>query len=242
MKDVFTLITGGTTGIGYETASLLIREGKQVIITGQNSERVNSAARELGCKGIVADSANLSSIDQLVSALQADKITLNGLVLNAGVFLPEKVEEMTDSVFDKHMNINTKGVCFTLTKLLPAMKNPSSVVFISSIVVDRGFEACATYAASKAAVEAFIRVANKELAEKGIRLNTVRPGVTATPIQSKAGMDDKGYAALMESLTHLPIKRALLPSDHATAISFLLSDASLTMRNAVLQIDGGYCL
>lgn len=242
MEDVFTLITGGTTGIGYEAASRLIREGKQVIITGQNPERVKSASQELGCKGIVADSANISSLDELVSTLTADKITLNGLVLNAGVFLPEKIEEMTDSVFDKHMDINTKGVCFTLAKLLPVMRSPCSVVFISSIVVDKGFEACATYAASKAAVEAFIRVANIELADRGIRLNTIRPGVTATPIQRKAGMSDKDSSALMESMNMFPLKRGLLPGDHASAISFLLSEASIAMRNAVIQIDGGYCL
>ena len=242
MENVFTLITGGTTGIGYETASQLISEGKQVIITGQNAERVESAATALGCMGVVADSANLSSLDQLLAKLKTEDIQLEGVVLNAGIFIPEHVEGMTESTFNKHIDINTKGVCFTLAKLLPVMLNPSSVVYISSIVVDKGFEACACYAASKAATEAFIRVANMELADRGIRLNTVRPGVTATPIQSKAGLSDKETSTLLASMNQIPLKRALVPGDHASAVSFLLSDASLSMPNAVLQIDGGYCL
>lgn len=242
MTDSITLITGGTTGIGFATASRLISEGKHLIITGQNAQRVEHAANTLGCKGMVADSANLASLDQLVADLTASNITLDGLVLNAGIFLPEQAENLTESVFDNTINTNTKGVCFTLTKLLPIMGKPSSVVFISSIVAVKGFESCATYAASKAAVETFMRVANMELAKRGIRINTLRPGVTATPIQKKAGLNDEDTKALLESMSSHPLGRALTPDDHASAISFLLSDASLSMRNAILQVDGGYCL
>ncbi|ADZ93081.1 SDR family oxidoreductase [Marinomonas mediterranea] len=242
MKNTYTLITGGTSGIGFETAKQLIQEGKQVIITGQNEQRVHQAAQTLGCRGIVADSANLPSIYRLAEQLNNESISLTGLVLNAGIFIPESLEQTSEEAYDQTMSINTKGPLFTLKTLLPLLSNPSSVVFVSSIVVDKGFEACATYAASKAAGEAFVRVANIELASKGIRINTIRPGVTATPIQDKAGMTSKDTDALFESLKSMPLGRALNPPDHAGAISFLLSDASIAMRNAIIQIDGGYCL
>lgn len=242
MNNSYTLVTGGTSGIGFETAKQLKQAGQQVIITGQNSLRVAEASQSLDCLGFVADSNDLDSIQTLANDLKSKGISLNGLVLNAGMFQPQLFSETSIEVFDQHMNVNTKGVFFTLQALLPVMNNPSSVVFVSSIVVEKGFANCAAYAASKAAGEAMIRVTNMELADQGIRINIVRPGVTATPIQTKAGMDDAAQQALFSALDGTPLGRVLTPRDQAEAITFLLSDASLAMRNAVIQVDGGYCL
>lgn len=242
MSQTYTLITGGTTGIGFTAARQLIQNGRQVIITGRNRERVASAAEQLGCLGIVADSEQIDSIHQLAQQLQEQNIRLDGLVLNAGVFYPQSLLDTTEAIYDQTMDINTKGPFFTLKVLLPYLNTPSSVVFVSSIVVDTGFAGCSVYAASKAASEAFIRVANIELASQGIRINSIRPGVTATEIQAKAGIQEEDKQALFEMMKQKPLGRVLVPEDHAGAIEFLLSDASIGMRNAVLQVDGGYCL
>lgn len=242
MNNSYTLITGGTSGIGFETAKQLTEAGQPVIITGQDPQRVEAARQTLGCLGFVANSADLNSIQALANTLIKEEISLKGLVLNAGMFQPQPFAETSEAVFEQHLNVNTKGAFFTLQALLPVLENPCSVVFVSSIVVEKGFAGCAAYAASKAAAEAFIRVANMELADRGIRINIVRPGVTATPIQGKAGMDDAAQAALFETLDNTPLGRVLTPTDQANAMTFLLSDASLAMRNAIIQVDGGYCL
>jgi len=242
MTNTYTLITGGTSGIGYEAAKTLLSEGKQVIITGQNATRVADAAASLQCKGIVADSADITSLHQLANQLSEENVKLDGLVLNAGAFSPEPFELISEATYDLTMAINTKGPLFTLKALLPLLQNPSSVVFVSTIAIDKGFQTSAVYAASKAAAEAYIRVANIELAPKGIRINTIRPGITETAIQAKAGMQPNDMAALFSTMDTMPLGRVLNPTDHAGVIAFLLSEASIAMRNAVIDVDGGYTL
>lgn len=242
MKGKTILVTGATAGIGKALAQSLSAQGARVIITGRDQDKVRLVADSIGCAGFVADSANLAQLQQLADALQRDQIRLDGLVLNAGVFYPEAVVSTTEEAFNLTMNINTKGPFFTLQKLQPLLNNPASVVFVSSIAVTRGFVSAAVYAASKAAFEAIARVANLEFAEQGIRINSVRPGVTATDIQAKAGMTEAQQSELFNSLDETVLGRVMTPADQIGAIEFLLSDSSLAMRSAVIEVDGGYQL
>lgn len=236
------LITGGTAGIGYSVAKSLVEQGHNVIITGRDALRVSNTAATLKCNGYVADSENLNDLTRLAEHLAKDHIKLNGLVLNAGIFHPKSFLETTPEDFDTTMNINTKGPFFTLQKLAPLLQNPSSVVFVSSIAVHKAFEGCSVYAASKAAFEGVIRVANLELAARNIRINSVQPGVTATEIQRKAGMSEADQAAFFESLVETPLGRVLSAQDQVGAIEFLLGENSLALRNAVIEVAGGQTL
>lgn len=236
------LVTGGTAGIGFGVAKSLKEKGHQVIITGRDPQRVSNAAAELDCAGYVADSENLNQISQLALDLAKDHIQLDGLVLNAGVFHPMPFLASTPEDFDTTMNVNTKGPFFTLQKLVPLMASPASVVFVSSIAINKAFEGCSIYGASKAAFEAVSRVANLELAEKNIRINSVQPGVTATEIQGKAGMSDEDQAAFFETLAATPLGRVMNVQDQIGAIEFLLSDGSIALRNAVIEVAGGQTL
>ncbi|WP_341501256.1 SDR family oxidoreductase [Gallaecimonas sp. GXIMD4217] len=242
MKQQSLLITGATSGIGLALARQFSSAGHQVIITGRDGAKLEGVAHELGCRTFLADSADLAQLQRMAETLAGEGVRLDGLVLNAGVFHPRHFTDLSEADFDLTMAINAKGPLFTLQALLPCLANPSSVVFVSSIAVDRGFAGCSVYAASKAAAEAYIRVANMELAERGIRINSVRPGVTATEIQGKAGLSEARQAELFASLTTTPIGRVLTPDDQLGAIAFLLSDASLAMRNAIIEVDGGYLL
>ena len=242
MQSKTLLITGATSGIGQTLAQQLLAEGHRVIITGRDAGRVQSVRRELGCSGYVADSADGVQLRALAQSLANDGVRLDGLVLNAGVFYPASIADTSEQAFDDTMNINARGPFLTLKYLQPLLNNPASVVFVSSIVVVRAFAGAAAYSASKAAVEALLRVANLEYAALGIRINSVRPGVTATAIQGKAGMTDDQQQALFSAMTGTPLGRVMTADDQTGAIRFLLSDASLAMRNAVLEVDGGYLL
>ncbi len=242
MRTKTYLITGGTAGIGFNLAQSLKLKGHRVIITGRDAQRVATAAANLDCIGYVADSQNLNQISQLASDLSKDNISLDGLVLNAGVFHPKSFMQSTPEDFDTTINVNTKGPFFTLQALAPLMANPSSVVFISSIVVHKAFEGCSVYSASKAAFEAVVRVANLELASLNIRVNSVQPGVTATEIQSKAGMSKDDQNAFFGTLQTTPLGRVLSAQDQVGAIEFLLSDGSIALRNAVIEVAGGQTL
>jgi NAD(P)-dependent dehydrogenase (short-subunit alcohol dehydrogenase family) len=242
MQSKTILITGATSGIGLALAKQCVALGNQVIITGRNQTKLDQVASQLGVKAYLADSADLAQLVLLGEALQQDGIVLDGVVLNAGVFYPSSFVETTAANFDETIGINTKGPFFTLQALLPSLAQPASVVFISSIVVTKGFAGCSTYAASKAAFEATIRVLNIELADRGIRINSIRPGITATDIQAKAGMTKEQEMALFESLKATPVGRELNADDHLGAALYLLDDASLALRNAVIEVDGGYTL
>lgn len=242
MQTKTILITGGTSGIGLATAKQSLELGYSVIITGRDQVKLDKVAAELDVKTYLADSADLAQVAALGKALENDKVTLDGVVLNAGVFYPTSFEAATPENFDETIAINTKGPFFTMQTLLPSLAATSSVVFTSSIVVHKGFAGCSVYAASKAAFEATIRVLNVELADRGVRINTFRPGITATEIHSKAGMSEEQQQGTFESLKSTPFGRELHAEDHVGTIMYLLDDASSALRNTVIDVDGGYCL
>ncbi|WP_226661121.1 SDR family NAD(P)-dependent oxidoreductase [Microbulbifer aggregans] len=248
MNQKHYLITGATAGIGLATAKKLAASGHRLTITGRDTQRLHSAATEIALLGDgdvipqMCDFGDLSQITTMAKALHSDGITFDGLVLNAGIFLPQPFSDLTEANVDQTMAVNFKGPLFTLNTLLPCLKHPASVVFVSSLVVRKAFEGAAVYSASKAAFEAAARVLNLELATKGIRINSIRPGVTATEIQRKAGMNEEQIAGLMDAMKGTPLGRVLAPEEMGEAIAYLLSDASAGMRDAYLDIDGGHAL
>jgi len=240
MQAKTILITGATSGIGLALAKYNLTLGNKVIITGRSQTKLDQVEKELGVKAYLADSADLSQLAALGTSLKDDGITLDGVVLNAGIFHPSPFENVTSEHFDEMIAVNTKGPLFTLQALQPCLANPSSVVFVSSIVVQKGFPGSTVYSASKAAFEAAIRVLNVELADRGIRINSIRPGITATEIHSKAGVSTEQQTAIFESLKATPLGRELRAEDHIDSIQYLLEDSSKALRNVTIEVDGGY--
>ncbi|WP_394251748.1 SDR family NAD(P)-dependent oxidoreductase [Vibrio profundi] len=235
------LITGGTAGIGLATAKQLVQQGHHVVITGRNAEKLEKVAAGLSgdVTAILCDSERHEDTLALGKRLQEKGIQLDGVVLNAGVYFPNPFDSTTLDEFEHTMNINFKAPFFTLQSLLPVLKLSSSVVMVSSLVVNKAFADSSIYTASKAALEGLVATLNLDLADRGIRINSVRPGVTATEIQKKAGMSAEGFGELQEAMTSTPLGRILEVSDIVPSIEFLLSKGSLGMRNAVLDIDAG---
>ncbi|MCE9687281.1 SDR family oxidoreductase [Shewanella sp. AS16] len=244
MESKTILITGGTAGIGLAAASHFCQQGHRVIITGRDSQRLDEALKTLDYRatGILCDSGNMAQIRQLQQTLAEERILLDALVLNAGVFHPGEFAACTESQFDATMDVNLKGPFFTLQALLGQLASPASVIFISSLAVEKAFAGTSVYSASKAAFEAAARVLNQELAPAGIRINSIRPGVTATEIQAKAGMTTEEIHALTDGLAATPLGRILQVEDIVPAIDYLVSDAAVGLRNAHISIDGGYSL
>jgi NAD(P)-dependent dehydrogenase (short-subunit alcohol dehydrogenase family) len=242
MNDKTIVITGGTTGIGFACAKYLIKAGYSVIITGRTKENLDNAVSKLGKNvfGLLSDSSSLSDIDKLVLKVKNEFGKIDGLFVNAGIFKAMNFEGTTEDLFDETMNINFKGAFFTVQKFIPILKNPSSVVLNTSIVVFKAFADTSVYTASKAALESIAKVLNIELSDRGIRVNVVSPGVTQSPIQKKSGMTDEAINNLLEHFASTsPIGRIVQPSDIAPIVEFLLSDKSQVLRNEKIIIDGG---
>ena len=245
MNKKTIVITGGNSGIGFECANYLLKNNYDVIITGRNESKLESALKKLGnsAKGYLVDAGDLRQIDNWVHSLKSEGVEIDGLFINAGVFLAANFESTTEDIFDSTMNVNFKGPFFTIQKILPLMNNPSSIVLNTSIVVFKAFKNTSIYTSSKAALESLSNVLNVELAPRGIRTNIISPGITKTPILEKAGMSKEDVDELMKNLeSSLPIGRSVLPTDIAPILGFLMSDKSLVLRNEKIIVDGGSTL
>jgi len=240
LKDKTAVITGGNSGIGYSTAKKLKEDGATVIITGRSKEKVDKAALELGIIGKVADVQDLNAIDNLVSEITSEYRKIDILFVNAGIFQPAPLGQISEETFDNQMNTNFKGAVFTTEKFLPILKDGASIINLSSVIAYTGMPNTAIYAASKAALNAYTRTAATELAPRGIRINSVNPGPISTPIFGKTGMPEdqlNDFAKAMQD--RVPLKRFGQPEDIANLVSFLASDKASFITGSEYNIDGG---
>ena len=234
------VVTGGNSGIGYATAKYFKEAGANVIITGRSADRVITAATELGVKGIVADVIDLSAIDALVEQVKNEFGNVDVLFVNAGIFSPAPVGQNTEEMFDTQMGINFKGAVFTTEKFLPIINDGGSIINLSSINAYTGMPNTAIYAASKAALNSYTRTAATELAPRKIRVNSVNPGPTYTPIFGKTGMAEDQLNEFAEAMQNrIPLKRFGQPEDIAKLVTFLASDDASFITGGEYNIDGG---
>ena len=240
LENKIAVVTGGNSGIGYATAKELKDLGAKVIITGRSSEKVQKAADELGLEGLICDVRELSQINQLARAIQEKHGRVDVLFVNAGIFFPTPVGNVTEEIFDETMDINFKGAVFTVEKLLPLIPEGGTIINLSSVNAYTGMANTAIYAASKAAMNSYTRTAATELASRGIRVNAINPGPVATPIFGKTGLSEdqlNGFAQMMQN--RVPMKRFGKPEEIAKLAAFLASDDASFITGSEINIDGG---
>ncbi len=236
------LITGGTTGIGRATAELLQRAGARVIVTGRNPETLASARRELPEDVLVleADARSLSDATRLAAEVERRFGRLDILFLNAGIAQLAAFEAVTEAFYDEHMDVNVKGVIFTLQKLLPFLFSGSSVIVNTSVADQRGTSAMSIYSATKGAVAALVRSLAVELAPRGIRVNSVSPATILTPIQAKFGLPPEVAAQTAAHYSaRIPLARFGAAEEVARTVLFLASPAASYITGVELPVDGG---
>ncbi|HVW95846.1 MAG TPA: SDR family oxidoreductase [Mucilaginibacter sp.] len=234
------LITGGNSGIGLSTAKLFKDSGATVIITGRNESSLLDAASELGVKGYVSDQADLAAINKLAADIKTQFGTLDIIFLNAGIASFSPFDQATEAHFDEIININLKGVFFTLQKLLPLLNAGGSVIFNTSINASVGMPNSAVYAASKAALISLNRVLAMELSPRKIRVNCISPGPVETPVYEKLGLNEEEVTAFGKILSEkILLKRFGQADEIAQLALFLASGASSFITGTEIIIDGG---
>jgi NAD(P)-dependent dehydrogenase (short-subunit alcohol dehydrogenase family) len=242
LEGKVAIITGGSSGIGLATAKRLAAEGAHVFITGRRQSELDKARAEIGenVTTIQGDVANPADLDRLYEVVRAEEGVVDIVVANAGFIEHAKIFDLTEAHYDKTMDINVKGVVFTVQKALPLMTRGGSIVVVSSIINVKGVPAHGIYAAAKAGVRALVRVWAQELKDKGIRVNALSPGATETPIiRGQFDSDEASDAAKGVFASMTPLGRLGLPEELAAGAYFLASDESSYVTGIDLPVDGG---
>jgi NAD(P)-dependent dehydrogenase (short-subunit alcohol dehydrogenase family) len=236
------VITGGTSGIGLATAKKFAEEGAHVFVTGRRQSELDKAKALIGknVTTVRGDASRLEDLDQLYRVVKESKGILDIVFANAGFVEHQTIDVVTPEHFDKTFNINVRGLLFTVQKALPLMKNGGSIILTSSIVGVKGLPAHGVYGASKAAVRSFARTWTAELKNRGIRVNTLSPGATDTPIiDGQFATQDQADAAKASFAAATPMGRLGRPEELAAAALFLAADDSSFITGIDLQVDGG---
>jgi len=236
------IITGGNSGIGFETAKEFLQNGAQVLITGRNKEKLAQAVMELGdgASYIEADAANLEDTKKLVDIAKEQFGKIDILFLNAGVAYFSPLNEVDEEFYDHHFNINVKGLYFTFQKLLPLFNKGGSVIINSSINAHIGMPGSSVYAATKAAVLSLTKTLAAEAVEVGVRVNAISPGPIETPIFDKMDLPKEEQEKIAEQIqSQVPMGRFGKPGEIAKTALFLASDDSSFMLGSEIIVDGG---
>ena len=239
------LITGGTSGIGLETAKLFVAEGATVAVSGTNPATLEVARKELGGGvHVFASNASVAAEQPKLARSIADNFgKLDILFVNAGVATLRPVEQWDEAAFDREFSINVKGPFFLIQSLLPIFANPASIILNASVNAHVGMPNTSVYGASKAALLSFTRTLSGELIARGIRVNAVSPGPIATPLYGKLGLSQDQLKSVSASIqSQVPAGRFGQPSEIANAVLFLASDESAFTVGGELLIDGGLSL
>lgn len=240
-----TLITGGTSGIGLETAKHFLEEGARVIVTGVNPDSIAKARAELGSEVLVlrADSASVTAQKELAQTIKDHYGQLDVAFLNAGISVWLPIEEWTEEMFDRSFDINVKGPYFLLQALLPALANPASVVLTTSVSAHVGADRSSVYAATKAALLTMSKTLSTELLQRGIRVNAISPGPVQTPLYDKLGIPEMYREQVNKDIAaNIPLGRFGTADEVAKAVIYLASDESRWTVGSEIVVDGGVML
>ncbi|MEM5527863.1 SDR family oxidoreductase [Gammaproteobacteria bacterium AS21] len=236
------LITGGSSGIGFATAKLMIELGAQVAITGTNQEKLTLASNRLGqgTIAIVADVTIASDLARMHDELKIEFGQLDILFANAGVAFATPLGKTDEDMYNLLMDVNVKGVFFSVQSVLPLMSAGGSIILNTSWLNKVGTPGKAILSASKAAVRSFARVLSADLLERKIRVNCVSPGSIETPLHRSPNETDEHFRAYAERVgKQVPVGRMGKVEEVASAVCFLASDTSSYMVGTEMIVDGG---
>jgi NAD(P)-dependent dehydrogenase (short-subunit alcohol dehydrogenase family) len=247
-KGKVAVVTGGSSGIGKETAKRLAEHGASVVLGGRDAAKLRTVAKEIGgdagqVQFVAGDIANPATGAALVEFAERQFGGLDVLVSNAGVFKPKPFGEITEQEYDWFLNTILKGKFFIAQAAAKAMKRRGggAIVHTGSMWALQAIGATpsSAYSAANAGVHALVHNLALELAPDHIRINAVAPAVVETPIYSTFLSKEEVPKVLPTFNAFHPLGRIGQPGDVADAILFLASDESAWITGVVLPVDGG---
>ena len=234
------LVTGGNSGIGLATARLMLAQGARVAITGRDRAKLDEAAAELGgdVLALQADLTDPAALESVARTVGDTFGHLDILFANAGISGPTPLGKTTLEAFETILRTNLTSVFFTVQSLLPLMGDGGAIVLNGSVMREIGSPGSAAYSATKAGVTGMAKVFAAELAPRGIRVNTVIPGATRTPIWTRGARAGATIDATEKAIgPRIPLGRFAEADEVAKAVVFLASTSGITAAEIV--VDGG---
>jgi len=243
LSEANVLVTGGGSGVGYETARRFLAEGAFVTLMGRNQEKLDGAVKQLLSGNVNAVQGDVSMADDcrraVKSASEFASRPVNTLVNNAGVILRKTAEETSDEDWARVMDINVTGLFYMSRAVAKQMPNDGTIINLSSTCGSYGAAGLTAYCASKGAVDQITRTMALELAARKITVNAVAPGAINSPML----FSEHATQALADSVVgrneqSIPMGAVAEPQEIARAILFLAKERHMT--GSILRIDGGY--
>ncbi|MBO3094392.1 SDR family NAD(P)-dependent oxidoreductase [Cellulomonas dongxiuzhuiae] len=242
------LVTGGAGGIGRATAEVLARAGGRVVVTDVDEAAGTQAAEDVAratggtTRFDVLDVADPDAVRGLADRLDQEGWPVHGLMANAGIAPSSPATEYPDELWRRTVGINLDGVFWCCRDFGRRMvERGAGTIVITSSIAGYGVvspETHAAYGATKAAVGHLAELLGVEWARTGVRVNSVAPGYTATPILDR--LRDESPDTYEQWLARIPAGRLNTPAEIANATAFLMSDLASGVTGAVLRVDGGY--
>jgi 3-oxoacyl-[acyl-carrier protein] reductase len=240
LEGLVAVVTGGGQGIGLSIAEAFLAQGARVLVADVDEEKAASAVRELGGTDVIdAVACDVTSEADQTALVQSclDRFgRLDVLVNNAGVTRDNYLSRMSEADFDLVVDVSLKGAWLGTRAVAPLFREQKSgaIINMSSLSGKIGNPGQTNYSAAKAGLVGLTKASAKELGPSGVRVNVVQPGLVRTAMT--LAMKPEIFAA---KEAEVPLGRAGLPEEVASAVVFLASPMASYINGAVLEVSGG---
>jgi 3-oxoacyl-[acyl-carrier protein] reductase len=247
LKDRVAVVTGGSRGIGRAAVECFVKLGANVVVNYVRDAKAatevvaKAEAQDVGALAVKADVALKGDAQRLIDATTRRFDRVDFLVCNAGIWEGSPIDQMSEEVWDRTINLNLKGTWSVCRAAVPRMKRQAfgRIVIVSSTAGQRGEANVANYAASKGGQISFTKSLAAELGPFGINVNSVAPGWVDTDMCADA-FAQPGFRKTLEE--GIPVGRVATPEDIAWPIVFLCTEWARHINGEILNVNGGSVL